>query len=369
MKFSCDKYVLWEAVTAANKGVAVRSTNQALEGILISASGDSVKLTGYDLSLGIECTFLAQIIEPGDIVAPAKVMTEIVRTLPGDTLTVTAGEDNGINIVSGLAEYNIMGISKEEFPELFKVEANLKFEIPQNVLKSMFRQTAFAMAVNSTKATQNGALFDIKDDMLNIVAVDGFRLSLRRENIPSTGINDSFIIPGKTVHEILKLLGDEEHNIEIKTSKKHLSMQIGNIILVSRLLEGEFTNYKAVIPAEASTSTLVNTKSFLESVERASLLLNEKMRAPIRCMFEFDTIKITSKTSMGNVHDEISSVIDGETLEIGFNDRFMTEALRATESESVRLGMTTPLSPIVIRPETGGKFVMLVLPVRLKAEY
>ena len=368
IKFSCDKNALWEAVTAANKGVAIKPTNPALEGILISAYDSVVKLTGYDMSLGVECTFLAQVITPGDIVVEAKVLTEIIRTLPSDTLTLTAGEDNSVNVVSGLADYNVMGIPKIEFPELFKVEHTFKFEISQTVLKNMLRQTAFAMAVNHAKATMNGTFFDINDDVLNIVASDGFRLSLRKENISVTNTKASFIIPSKTISEILKLLTDEERSIEIKTSQKHMSLQIDNVMLVSRLLEGEFMDYKSVIPSQSTTSTLVNVKNILSSIERVSLLLNEKMRAPVRCLFEFDAIKITSKTSLGNIYDEISSMIEGETLEIGFNDRFMADALRATENENVRLNMTTPTSPIIIRPENGDKFVMLVLPVRLKAE-
>lgn len=367
MKFTCEKNLFNESIMAAQKAAAVKSSFPALQGLLIKTMDQSLKITGFDLELGIESVIEANILEEGSIVLDAKVFADIIRRLPEETVTVTVDEKLITNIICGMAEYNIIGINAEEFPELPKVNAEKSILIPSNMLKSMIKQTLFAVSVSDNKPVHTGALFEIENNNLKIVAVDGFRLALRQEKLEGKDYeNFSFIVPGKTLSEILKLLKDEDSLVNISLTRKHILFAVDKLILISRLLEGEFLNYKNVFPKDNRITAIVDTRKLTDAVERASLITNDKLKSPIRSNFDLDAIKISCRTSMGNVFDEIAAKIEGGSLEIGFNNRYMIDALRATELETVRIELNTHLTPIVIKPMDSEEFIFLVLPVRLK---
>ena len=371
MKFTCDKILLNEAINAAIRAVPQKSSFAALEGILITAFTNEIKITGFDLNIGIECIIEAQVEESGNIVVKANMLSEIVRKLSNDTVFFSSDKNGNVSITCGPAKIDIVGIGAEEFPELFSVsDLENRIEMPENMLKSMIRQTLFAVSVSESKPVHTGSMFEIKDGTLKIISVDGIRLAIREEKLLTPTADISFVIPGKTLSEILKLLKDEDNIISIKPGEKHIMFEIGNIILVSRLLSGDFLNYRNVIPAEHKIETLIEVRNFLECIERASLVINEKIKAPIRCFFDYDIIKLYSKTASGSAYDELPATVTGGTLEIGFNNRFMIEALRACESEKVRIEMNSSLTPIVLRPEKENdtSFLFLVLPVRLKID-
>ncbi len=368
MKFSCEKNLLNEAVMTASKASSAKSSFPALEGILITTLEDSIRITGFDLDLGIECVIEANIIEKGAIVLNSKMFVEIVRKLPDSNVIIESDEKLLTNIKCDMSEYNIVGISPTEFPELPKINTEKNICLSQNLIKNMIRQTLYAISTSESKPIHTGSLFEIENNRLRIISVDGFRLALRQEELLQQYEDFSFVVPGKTLSEISKILRDTDEIVSISLAKKHILFEFDNIVVISRLLEGEFLNYRNVLPKDIRIVVKVETKKLIDSVERASLLINEKIKSPIRCNIDNSDIKITCKTVNGNVYDEVLSENSGGTLEIGFNNRYMLDALKATEEQNIRMELNTHLTPIVIKPEEGEKFVFLVLPVRLKSE-
>lgn len=370
MKIICDKSLLIEAVSTAMKASLAKSTIPSLEGILIVTEENSIKVSCYDLNLGIECELEAQIITPGSIVLNSRIFNEIIRKLPDENISITVDERLLAVIKGGLSEFTILGTPASDFPEIPKVEDGKSLNLKQDILKSMISQTIFAVSVSDNRPVLTGSLFDIAGDSLKVVSVDGFRLALREESISNTTGQDklSFIVPGKTLTEISKILRDTDDEVSITISRKHILFSFDRITLVSRLIDGDFLNYDNVIPKESKVTAVIDVRKLIDSFERATLLINEKIKSPVICTFDYDTVRINCKTSMGNVYDEISSKITGETLEIGVNNRYMLDALRACGHDTVIFEMSSSLSPIVIRPIEGNEFTFIVVPMRYRAD-
>ena len=367
MKISCEKQDLLEAINAASKAVSAKSSLPALEGLLITA-GDAIKISGYDLELGIEVIAAGEIAERGEIVLSARTFGEIVRKLPDDVVTVSADDTFKTEIKCGMAEFSIIGTDPAEFAEIPKIMGDRRLTLPQNRLKSMIRQTVFAVSQNENKPVITGCLFDVMGDELRVVAVDGFRLALRRETLdPPAPERYSFVVPGKTLLEVSRLLSDTDLPVTLSVSKKQIIFELENVVLVSRLLEGEFMNYEGAIPKETKLHIKTDVRAFASAVERASLLISERLKSPVRLKFDMDHIRISCSTPLGRAQDEVAVVCEGDPLEMGFNSRFLLDALKNCECDRVRIDINTALLPMVIRPEEGEDFLFLVLPVRLRS--
>ena len=365
MKFTVSKSDMTEAVTNIQRAVSTKTSIPALEGILISATEGSLELCAYDLELGITTVIPSTTQEPGKAVLSAKLFSDIVRKTPAETITISVDEKNMASIESGFSKFSIIGIPAEEFPELPKLTDSTAIELPANLLKSMIRQTLFAVAESDAKPIHQGSLFNIEAGKLDVVSVDGYRLAKRTEAVVFPE-DISFVVPGKTLGEILKLLKDSEEPVEISAGKRHILFKIENYTVISSLLEGEFLNYKAAIPPESKTDVIVRTRDAIESVERVSLLITDRLKSPVRCLFEENEIKLNCTTSMGRASDQLSADMTGENVEIGFNNRYLLEALRNTECDEVKIQLGGSLSPMKIVPKEGDSFLFLVLPVRLK---
>lgn len=365
MKFTVSKSEITEAVLNIQRAVSTKTSIPALEGILITAADGTLELCAYDLELGITTVIPSQSAEPGKAVLSAKIFSDIVRKTPADTITVTVDEKNMATIESGHSKFSIIGIAPEEFPELPKISDSTVIELPANLLKSMIRQTVFAVAESDAKPIHQGSLFNIVDGSLDVVSVDGYRLAKRTEPI-SFQEDINFVVPGKTLNEILKLLKDNDEIVSISAGRRQILFKIDNYTVVSSLLEGEFLNYKSAIPAESTTEVVVRTRDAIESVERVSLLITDRLKSPVRCTFGENEIKLLCTTSMGRASDQIEAEINGSGLEMGFNNRYLLEALRNTECDEVKIQLGGPLSPMKIVPKEGDSFLFLVLPVRLK---
>lgn len=370
MKFSCERDLLLNAVNDAQKAVSLKSLIPALEGILIRAKENMVTITGYDLEMGIESHIPANISQEGAVVLNARLFGEILRKLPSDTVELFEAHQERemlTTILCGKIEYNIPSIKDEEFPELPTIEKENVFEIKNSVLKSMIRQTIFAVSLNDTKPVLTGIKMEIEKGQMRAIALDGYRLAFRKEPI-ETNEEASFIVPSKTMGEMIKLLSDnEEETVKFYVTKKHILFETENIVVVSRLLEGEFLNYNSAIPKDNKIIVNAETKKLIDCIERASLLISEKNRSPIRMNIENDQLEINCITQIGKVHDEMAITSQGGELEIGFNHRYMLDALKACENNEAVMEFNTPLSPCVIKPKEGESFLFLVLPVRLKA--
>lgn len=365
MKFTVQKNHIAEAVSNIQRAVSTKTSIPALEGILLSVSADTLELCAYDLELGITTSIPAQVAEEGKAVLSAKIFSDIVRRTPDDSITVSVDEKNMASIESGYSLFSIIGIPAVEFPELPKLTDATAIQLPGNVLKSMIRQTVFAVAESDAKPIHQGSLFSLEGGRLDVVSVDGYRLAKRTEAVEFDK-DISFVVPGKTLSELLRLLKDTDEPVAISVGSRHILFNAGNYTVISSLLEGEFLNYRAAIPAEGKTEVVMRTREAIESVERVSLLITDRLKSPIRCVFSQNEVKLLCTTSMGRASDQLEVNLTGDDVEIGFNNRYLLDALRNTECDEVRVQLSGPLSPMKVMPKEGESFLFLVLPVRLK---
>ena len=368
MKFSCEKALLQAAISTTSRAVSPKSSIPALEGILLEAGSD-LRLTGYNLETGIRTIVPADIREEGTLVLGARLFGEIVRKLPDDIVTFQS-ENYMVNIKCGMSEFNILGTDPEEFPELPTVEYQNSLILPQSRLKAMISQTLFAVSDNESRPIHTGSLFEVDSEGLTIVSVDGYRLALRHESIDKKEGAEtfSFVVPGAALTEVDKICSDVDEPASVTQGARHVMFKVGDTMLVSRRLEGEFLAYRQAIPRNNTIHVEGDTRALLSSIDRVSLIISDKLKSPLRCVFDSNLLKISTKTAIGDAYDECPLSGDGGGLEIGFNNKYLMDALKAAPADKVRLELTTGVSPCVILPTEGEEnFLYMVLPVRLKA--
>ena len=368
MKFSCEKALLQAAISTTSRAVSSKSSIPALMGILLEADTE-LRLTGYNLETGIRTSVSAQISSGGSLVLEARLFGDIVRKLPDDMVTIST-DHLTVHIECGMSSFNIQGIDPEEFPELPTVEYQNTLEIHQTTLKSMISQTLFAVSTNESRPIHTGSLFEVNDDGLTIVSVDGYRLALRHEQVDKKeGAEEfSFVVPGAALSEVEKICSDVEDSAFVIQGARHVMFKVGDTMLVARRLEGEFLAYRQAIPRNNTIKVEGDTRMLLSSIERVSLIISDKLKSPLRCLFDRNVLRITTKTAVSDAADQCPIDGDGEGLEIGFNNKFLMDALKAAPADRVRLELSTGVSPCVILPVEGDeRFLYMVLPVRLKA--
>ena len=368
MKFSCEQALLQAAISTTSRAVSPKSSIPALEGILLEAGSD-LRLTGYNLETGIRTIVPADIREEGTLVLGARLFGEIVRKLPDDIVTFQS-ENYMVNIKCGMSEFNILGTDPEEFPELPTVEYQNSLILPQSRLKAMISQTLFAVSDNESRPIHTGSLFEVDSEGLTIVSVDGYRLALRHESIDKKEGAEtfSFVVPGAALSEVEKICSDVDEPASVTQGARHVMFKVGDTMLVSRRLEGEFLAYRQAIPRNNTIHVEGDTRALLSSIDRVSLIISDKLKSPLRCVFDSNLLKISTKTAIGDAYDECPLSGDGGGLEIGFNNKYLMDALKAAPADKVRLELTTGVSPCVILPTEGEEnFLYMVLPVRLKA--
>jgi DNA polymerase-3 subunit beta len=367
MRFLCERDLLLNCINTTQRAVSSKSLIPALEGILLEADAQSVKMTGYDLEMGIVSSLPCQVEEKGSVILNGKIFGDIIRNFPSGIVLVSVEENLKTTIRCQAAEFSIMAMKADDFPELPVINPEKSFSMGQDILKSMIEQTIFAVSQNDAKPVHTGALFEIENELLNLVAVDGYRLALRKEKVDFSD-SFSFIVPGKTLSEVMKILNeDEESNLTLSVTKKHILFKVDQFIVISRLLEGDFLNYRNAIPQNSAIVSTVDVKKFEDSIERASLLIFEKNRNPVRVTIDDTSLHIDCVTQVGRVHDEMEIESNGGEIEIGFNNRYLLDALKACREDKVKLHFNSPLTPCVITPVSGEKYLFLVLPVKLKA--
>ena len=368
MKFTCEKALLQAAISTASRAVSPKSSIPALEGILLDA-GKELRLTGYDLETGIRVVVPADVQEEGTLVLSARLFGEIIRKLPDDMVSFRS-ENYTVHIQCGMSQFHILATDPEEFPELPAVDHQNSLVLLQSKLKAMIGQTLFAVSDNESRPIHTGSLFEVEGDGLTVVSVDGYRLALRHEAIEKKEGADSFsfVVPGSALSEVEKICGDVDESAEIHLGARHVMFQIGSTMLVSRRLEGEFLAYRQAIPRNNTIHVIGDAKTLLASIDRVSLIISDKLKSPLRCTFDHNVLKISTKTAIGDAYDECPVDGDGGGLEIGFNNRYLMDALKAVPADQVRLELTSGVSPCVILPTEGEEnFLYMVLPVRLKA--
>ena len=368
MKFSCEKALLQNAINIASRTVAQKSSIPALEGLLLQTD-TALTISGYNMQTGIRTTVSADVSAQGEIVLNARLFGDIIRRMPDDVVVFTADDRHMVHLSCGDADFDILGLSAMDYPELPAVEDDYAISVQQKVLRNMIEQTSFAVSTNESRPVHTGALFEIADSGLTMVAVDGFRLAYRKEPLERIeGGAFSFVAPGSALNEVQKICEDSEDLAEVTLGKRHILFTVGDTQLICRRLEGEFLDYRNAIPRKNPISVTVDTRALINSIDRVSVVISDKLKSPVRCIFDHDKVMLSAKTGNGEAKDVCRITGDGNGLEIGFNNRYLIDALRYAPADAVRIELNTGVSPAIIVPVDGqDNFLYMVLPVRLKA--
>lgn len=363
MKIKVSQRELTKHINIAQKGISSRTTLQILDGILIETSKDKLKLTGTDLEISIETFLDCEVLEEGSIVVNSRIFGDIIRKLPDANIFIEAKENN-INIKCENSEFNIAGNPGEEYPDLPLIVKKDSFTITKDIFKSAIRQTVFATTQDETRPSLTGVLVEIENNTISFVALDGYRLALRKLPINSS-LDLKIIIPGRSLNELNKILDDKEEDLIINVAPGHVIFNVGDTIVYSRLLEGQFFNYKEIIRKDHKTKVRVNRRDFQNSLERASLLAKEEKANLVRLNIKDNEIIIRSNSEIGNVYEDILSAQDGEDVNIAFNSRYILEGIKVIDLEEIELNFMGSLNPCIINGVDDENYTYLVLPVRL----
>ena len=339
MKIVCYKDTLLKALNSVIKGVASKTTNPILEGILIQTNENQVKLTTYDMELGIEYIIDSDVKEQGSTVVNAIMFSEIIRKLPDSEIYITLNSNNLLEIECEGALYKLTTMNPDEFPELPKIEIENSIEVDQNVLKNMIRKTIFAVSSEESRPIFTGCLFEVESNKLSLVAVDGFRLALRSIYLSKQTNNFSAVIPGKTLNEVNKIISDSFEPVKIGVAKNQALFEMDNCKVVTRILDGEFLNYKNVIPSNWETRVKVNKNSLQNSFERVSLIssssVEKEKKYPVKVQVDIGKVVISCTNQTGDAKEELYVATEGKNLEAGFNPKYFLDSLKAIDDEDV----------------------------------
>ena len=367
MRFTCEKNMLVQGLNIAGRTVAQKSSLSVIEGVLCKA-GEGLSLTGYNMETAITYLIEADVSDPGQCILPAKLFGDIIRRLPEGPVTVVVDDNYKVSIRAGFASFTISAESADDYPDLPDVSDGRAIRIPQSALKELIAGTIFAVSENQGRPIHTGVKFEVKDDTVSAIAVDGFRLARRTfHTAEPTGRDLSFVVPAAGLKEVEKILTDSEDNVGFTLGGKHILYQIGNATLVCRLLEGEFLDWRKVVPFNCPIKLIANVSDLASSVDRVGLIVSEKYKSPVRCVFSNQVLSMRTNTTIGAAEDRCSIAGDGKELEIGFNVRYLADALKVVPAEEVTLELTNGLSPIVLTPVDDKKdFAYMILPVRIK---
>ena len=370
MRIICEKEKILKGINSVINGVASKTTMPILEGILIQTNDNELKLTSYDLEIGIEYILEAKIEEQGNTVVNATMFSEIIRKLPSKEISITVNENNLLEIECEGSLYKLATMNADEFPELPKISVDNSIEIEQTVLKNMIRKTIFAVSTEENRPIFTGCLFEVTNNTLNVVAVDGYRLAIK-SNVINEKVNDfSSVIPGKTLNEVNKIISDSFDSVRIGISRNQALFEMENCKIVTRLLDGEFLKYSNAIPKTWETRIKVNKNNIQDCFERISLIssssIEKEKKYPVKINIDIGNVVISCSNQMGNAKEEIAVETEGKELEIGFNPKFFLDALKAIDDEEVYIEFGTNKSPCIIKPVENGDYIYMILPIKIK---
>lgn len=365
MKLTCSRNSLVEAIATVQRAVSTRSTNPVLDGILLRANEELV-LTGYDSETGIEYRMEADISEKGSLVVPARILSEVVRKLSDNHVYLAIKDETVLVVESGKSVFNIRGYAADQYPEIEFFEDETRIVLQQKFLRQMINQTIFAVSADQSRPILMGINMIVEEETLTLVALDGFRLAVRREAIPGVMANVNIIIPAKAMGEIARILSDSEEEVVVSPSHNYIIFSKEKVKVVTRLIRGEFLNYRSIIPRDADSSLTIAPDVLLAAVIRASIMIDtEDRKFPV--IFntpDHETMTIEAKTDIGSAREEIPVSLSGEKVEIDFNPRFFIEALREIEDEQIVMTFSGSLGPCSLKPEKGEDFYYMILPLR-----
>ncbi len=367
MKFVCEKKILQDSITIVSKAINSACAIDILKGIKIEAK-DKIKMSGSDLDLSIESVFDADIYEEGSLIVDARIFADIIRKLPEGPVEIETDSKSELKINCLNTKFNILYLSSEGYPEIKKLENGESFKIYSKDLKNVIKNTIFAISNNESRPILTGSKFEVTNSNLKVVSIDGYRLALKNQIIPETGYEDlSFVVPGRALNELLKILKDDTTIVEITILENSVMFSFDTFIVNSRLLEGEFMDYNKFIPTNSTISMKTNVKNLLDMVERASIIINYyDSKIPIILNLEEDNLRVECISQKGNFDESMPIEHHGEDLKIGISSKLLTDTLKSIDNEEAVFEFNTAQSPCVIKPTEGEGFIYMVLPIRLK---
>lgn len=370
MKIICEKEKILKGINSVINGVASKTTMPILEGILLQTNDNELKLTSYDLEIGIEYILEANVEEQGNTVVNAVMFSEIIKRLPSTEIKITINENNLLEIECEGSLYKLATMNPDDFPELPKINVDNSIEVEQTTLKNMIRKTIFAVSTEENRPIFTGCLFEVKENKLNVVAVDGYRLAVKTKELINNGNDFSSVIPGKTLNEVNKIISDSFDTVKIGISRNQALFEMENCKIVTRLLDGEFLNYSNTIPKNWETRVKVNKNNIQNCFERILLIsassIEKEKKYPVKINIELGKVTISCANQTGDAKEEIYVDTEGKDLEIGFNPRFFLDALKAIDDEEVYIEFGTNRSPCIIKPVEDGDYIYMILPIKMK---
>lgn len=372
MKIVCDKDTILKAINSVVKGVASKTTMPILEGILIQTNDNEIKLTTYDLEIGIEYVMECEVKEQGSTVVNAIMFSEIIRKLPDTEIYISLNSQNLLEIECEGSLYKLATMNPEEFPELPKIEIENSIEIDQNVLKNMIRRTIFAVSTEESRPIFTGCLFEVENNELTLVSVDGFRLALRSIYLNKQSNDFQAVIPGKTLNEVNKIITDSLEPIKLGVAKNQALFEMEHCKVVTRILDGEFLNYKNVIPSNWETRIKVNKSNIQNSFERISLIsassVEKEKKYPVKVQVDIGKVVISCTNQTGDAKEELYVSTEGKNLEAGFNPKYFLDSLKVIDEEEIYIEFGTSISPCLIKSTENNDYTYMILPIRLKED-
>lgn len=366
MKLSFNKTELVDATNIVLKAVSSKTTMPILTCILIEAENDEIKMTGNDLELAIETKVKGVIAEEGKIAVDAKLFSDIIRKLPEGEITITENREM-INISGGKSNFDIQGRGADEFTKLPSIKTDEYICVSEFTLKEVVRQTIFSIAANDNNKMMSGELFEINGDNLKVVSLDGHRISIRNVKLRETYNPKKVIIPGKTLLEISRIIpGNADSDVYIFFSDNYVIFEYGDTVVLSRLIEGEYFKVDKMISTDYEVKITVNKREFLDSIERSLLLVRESDRKPIVLGIEEGKMDVSMTTVIGSLKEEIEIAKEGKDIKIGFNPRFLSDAMKAIDDEEINIYMVNSKSPCFIR-DAEDSYIYLILPINFIA--
>ena len=370
MKLVCEKEKILRGINSVINGVSSKTTMPILEGILLKTNDNELILTTYDLEIGIEYTLEAKIIEQGNTVVNATMFSEIIRKLPSKEIKISINENRLLEIECEGSLYKLATMNPDEFPELPKINVDNSIEIEQTILKNMIRKTIFAVSTEENRPIFTGCLFEVTDNKLNVVAVDGYRLAIKSNVINEKANNFSSVIPGKTLNEVNKILLDSFENVKIGIAKNQALFEMDNCKIVTRILDGEFLNYKTVIPSNWETRIRANKSNLQNSFERISLIssssIEKEKKYPVKVSVDIGKVTISCTNQTGDAKEEIFVSSEGKNMEAGFNPKYFLDSLKAIDEEEIFVELGSSISPCLVKSVENNDYVYMILPIRLK---
>lgn len=370
MNIKCNLKELINGLNIVSVASSTKTTMPILEGVLIEAYNDKLKLTTNNLEIGCEHVLDSEILEEGKTVVDIRMLNEIIRKIEDEVVEISVN-DNLFTLKSVNGVFKLATMNANEYPKLPVFNVDSTIELKQRIFKDMIKRSIFCVSNDENRMIYNGALVKVEDNILTIVAIDGFRLALRKHLSEKNINNFKAIIPGKVLNELLKILLDTEDSfVQIGVNKNQALFKIGDSVIISKIIEGDFLNYNAIIPENYETKVKVKTKNLLDSFERVALFAKENKekdkKSPVKMQIGLDGIILSCVSDTGDAKEVISSVVEGKEIEIGFNPRYVIEALKAIDDQEISIEFTTNISPVLIKPIVNNDYIYVVLPIKIK---